>query len=187
MGQGDTSRDTAALLRHLNNYLREHPVTGPAGHSYISNEPRPTAVRPGLPINVRIIEHIDRTVAEVAAYTREANPRAEPLPENVEDVYRWCTENTLHAPEAVQQRREVLEYKHLLEHTVVAGNASIIRPHRCPECRTFGLMWDRMKQVIVCTNAECVDEDGLSTTVSFARLAHEHVAARKRIRDVSAT
>jgi hypothetical protein len=87
MGQGETSKDTAAArLRHLSNYLREHPVDGPAGHSYISNQPRATAVHPGLPINVRVLEHIDRTVAEVVQYTREANPQAEPIPDDEADI-----------------------------------------------------------------------------------------------------
>jgi hypothetical protein len=188
MGQGDTSKDTAAArLRQLSAYLREHPVDGPAGHSYISNQPRATAVHPGLPINVRVLEHIGRTVAEVVQYTREANPQAEPLPDDEADIYRWCVENTATAPDAVQQQREVLEYKHRLEHAVAAGDTDVIPPHRCPECRTWGLMWDKPRQRIVCTNSRCLDKDGLSTTVSFRRLAHEHVAARKNLRDVRAT
>ncbi|MEU5741991.1 hypothetical protein ABZ784_28865 [Streptomyces tendae] len=174
-------------FRHLTAYMRERPVTGPEGHSYIGNTPRGTATHPGLPINVRVLEHIDRTVAEVVQYTRENNPAAEPVPENIQDVYRWCVENTVHAPEAEQQRRETLEYKHQLEHAVAAGDVAVIRPHRCPECRTFGLMWDSLKQRIACTNRKCVDQDGLSTTVEFARLAHLYVTARKNIRQVRAT
>ncbi|WP_055695393.1 hypothetical protein [Streptomyces prasinopilosus] len=191
MGQGDATEDNAANaaagLRHLSKYFREHPVTGPDGHSYISNQPRATATNPGMPLNVRVLEHIDRTVAEVAAYTREVNPDAEPLPDDVLDVYRWCVENTVHAPEIVQQRREVLEYQHSLEHAVAAGDTDVIPPHPCPDCRTWGLMWDKLTRRIVCTNRRCVDEEGLSTTITFARLAHEHVTARKNLRDVRAT
>lgn len=188
MGQGDTSKDDAATrLRQLSQYFREHPVTGADGHSYISNQPRATAVNPGLPTNVRVLEHIDRTVAEVVEHTREANPDAQPLPSNALEIYRWCVENTVHAPEVVQQRREVLEYRHRLEHAVAAGDTAVIRPHRCPECNTFGLMWDDLARRIVCTNGDCVDKDGMSTTVSFARLAHRHVTSRKKLRDVRAT
>ncbi|WP_030188261.1 hypothetical protein [Streptomyces violaceorubidus] len=177
----------ASRFRDLTAYMRERPVTGPEGHSYIGNTPRGTATHPGLPINVRVLEHVDRTVAEVVQYTRENNPAAAPVPQNVQDVYRWCVENTVNAPEAEQQRRETLEYKHQLEHAVAAGDVAVIRPHRCPECGTFGLMWDNLKQRIVCTNLECVDEDGLTTIVEFARLAHLYVAARKNIRQVRAT
>ena len=96
-------------------------------------------------------------------------------------------ENTVHAPEAEQQRREMLEYRHSLEHAVTAGETDVIRPHRCPECRTFGLMWDKHSREIRCTNRECVDSDGIGTVVSFARIAHEHIAGKKNLRQVRAT
>ncbi|MFC9891495.1 hypothetical protein [Streptomyces pilosus] len=188
MGQEDTSTDSASQsLCYLSRYFRERPVTGPDGHSYTSNEPRPTATHPGLPVNVRVLERIDQTVAEVVAYTREVNPQAEPFSDDSVNVYRWCVENTVHAPEAQQLRREVLEYRHSLEHAVAAGETDVIRPHRCPECRTFGLMWDGHTRQIRCTNRECVDDNGLGTVVDFARLAQEHVAGKRKLRQVSAT
>ncbi|MFJ6068997.1 hypothetical protein ACIQHU_38910 [Streptomyces tendae] len=177
----------ASRFRHLTTFLRERPVTGPEGHSYIGNTPRGTATHPGLPINVRVLEHIDRTVAEVVQHTREINPNAAPVPEDDADIYRWYVENTANASEAEQRRRETLEYKHQLQHAVAAGDVAVIRPHRCPECRTFGLMWDRHSQRIVCTNLECVDQDGLTTTIEFARLAHLYITARKNLRQVRAT
>lgn len=182
MTHGDITDDTedsaASRLRHLTTYLREHPVTGPEGHSYISNAPRTKPTHPGLPINVRVMEHIDRTVTEVVDLVREANPAAGARPDRLSDIYRWSVEETVNSPEAVQQRRDALAYQHQLEHAVAAGDVSVIRPHRCPECRTFSLMWDRTRQRITCTNIECVDESGLATTVTFARLAHDHVAVR---------
>ncbi|MET8571828.1 hypothetical protein [Streptomyces sp. NPDC004783] len=187
MAYGDDKDTAASRLRHLTEFLHEHPITGPEGHSYIGSSPRATRAFPGLPINVRVLEHTDRTVAEVVEYTRGVNPDASPLPENVQDVYRWCVENTVNAPEAEQQRREILEYKHQLEHAVAGGDIAVIRPHRCPECRTFGLMWDKLTQRIVCTNGECVAEDGTSTVVTFDRLAVAHVTNRKSLRRVSAT
>lgn len=188
MAQGDTSEDTAAgRLHQLDQYYREHPVTGADGHSYISNQPRPSATHPGLPFNVRVLEHIDRTVTEVVDHTREINPEATPPPENVLDVYRWCAENTAHAPEVEQQRRETLEYRHWLEHAVAAGDTKVIRPHRCPDCMTFGLMWDNLTRQVRCTNRDCVDEQGLGTVVSFSRLAHERIAGKNNLRQVSTT
>lgn len=188
MTQGETSADSATQsLRHLANYFHERPVTGPDGHSYISNQPRATNTHPGLPVNVRVLERIDQTVAEVVAYTREVNPNAGQPPEDVRDVYRWCVEHTAHAPEVQQQRREILEYQHALEHAVAAGETDVIRPHRCPECRTFGLMWDGHRRVIRCTNRECVDTGGLGTIVDFNRLAQQYIAEKRKLRQVSAT
>ncbi|WP_461712201.1 hypothetical protein [Streptomyces sp. DSM 41013] len=171
----------AARLRHLNEYLLEHPVTGPSE----GRNPTRTA---SAPMSLGTLDHMRASVAEVVAYTREANPQATPLPESATDIYRWCVENTYNAPEAVQQRRDVIEYRQYLEHAIRAGDwRKVIRPQRCPECRCFGLMWQAGMQRALCTNTECVDRDGMSTTVTLARLAHEHIAGRKKLRQVRTT
>jgi hypothetical protein len=182
MGQGESTEDTAAArLRQLTQYFREHPVTGPVeGHTASRSAP--------APLSLATLDHIHASVNEVIDHTRTANPTAGPAPTRADAVYKWARENTAHAPEAVQQRRETIEYRQYLEHAIRAGDwRKVIRPQRCPECRTFGLMWQTDMQAALCTNTRCVDKDGFSTTVTLARLAHEHVAARRNIRDVSAT
>ncbi|MFD9004474.1 hypothetical protein ACFV0T_26535 [Streptomyces sp. NPDC059582] len=178
---GDTP---AGLLAELHGYFQQHPVTGPAGHSYIAAGSRPTMVHAPAPGNTNwgVIEHIGRTVGEVDQFTRKANPAATEPPAHVAAVYEWCVENTQNAPEDVQQRRDALMYRQQLEHAIAMGDKDVVRPHRCPGCNTFGLVWDRRTLSVRCTNRRCLGEDGLSTTWTLARLAHEHVIAQKSLR-----
>jgi hypothetical protein len=187
-----TEEDTAAqLLAQLHQYFRTHPVTGPAGHSYISSEPRATAVNPGAPIDLTVIAHIDASVRELADYTREANPSAEPLPTRVEAVYAWCVENTQNAPEDIQQRRDTIIYRQKLESAIAAGHHDVVRkavrPIRCPACNTFGLFWKPEVGKAVCTNGRCLTKDGLSHRWSLARIATAHIEAQQKISQVRAT
>ena len=176
---GEDTDDTASnRLRILNRHFREHPVTGPEGHSVTGPTSRPTAVAPGLPFPAQIVEHIDRSVAEVAAHARAVNPDAGPLPARVEAVYDWYREHTANAPAAQRQRRDTIEYRQRLEHAIAMGDTKVIRPHRCPACKTFGLMWIHEAQRAVCTNSRCTTKTGLSSSWSLARLAYAHVAAQ---------
>ncbi|KPC67991.1 hypothetical protein ADL27_57560 [Streptomyces sp. NRRL F-6602] len=175
----DSTDSAAARLRHLNQYFLEHPVTGPVeGHA-----PTTTA---STPMSLGTLSHIDASVREIIKHTRKANPDAGQAPTRAAAIYDWAREHTAHAPEDVQQRRDVIEYRQYLEHAVRAGDwRKVIRPHRCPECGTFGLM--RRGGRILCTNSKCTDTDGLSTTVTLARLAHEHVTGRKNLRRTRTT
>ena len=176
---GADKDDTASnRLRILNTHYREHPVTGPEGHSVTTSASRPTAVAPGLPYPAQIVEHIDRSVAEVAAHARTVNPAAGPVPARVEAVYDWYREHTANAPAAQQQRRDTIVYRQRLEHAIAMGDTKVIRPHRCPGCRTFGLMWIAEAQRAVCTNSRCTTKTGLSSSWTLAKLAYEHVAAQ---------
>jgi hypothetical protein len=177
----NTARDTAAKrLRHLHEYYLKHPVTGPTPR-------RPPTIEASAPLNLATLSHIQTSVREVTELTRAANPDAGPAPSRPEAVYDWCRQQTEHADETTQQRLEAIEYRHYLEHAIRAGDKKVIRKHRCPECRTWGLMWDATSQRALCTNTECVDSDGCSTTVTLARLAYEHVTARKNLRQARTT
>ena len=176
-GDGDGA---AARLQHLQTYYREHPVTGPLeGHT--------TLVHPGAPLSLGTLDHITASVREVAEHTRALNPHAGPVPEAAAAVYDWAREHTEHADPIDRERGEVIEYRQMLEHAVRAGDIKVIRRHRCPKCRCWGLMWLGEAQRAVCTNTECVDRDGFSNQFSLSRLATEHVASRKNLRTVSAT
>lgn len=189
MGRTDTDdTDASSRLAQLHAYFRQHPVTGPDGHSYISSEPRATQVAPGLPFNVAVVEHITAAVREVEAHTRAANPDAGPLPEHVADVYDWAREHTEHAPEDVQQRRDTVEYRQGLEHAIAAGDFSVIRRHRCPDCGAPGLYWQQQRGEALCVNRHCARRNGgTHRTFDVARLAYEHIQARKNLRQARAT
>jgi hypothetical protein len=185
---GTADGETAAgRLHELYAHYRQHPVKSAAGHSYISSAPRPTAVAPEALVDLDVVDHIQASLREVVDDTLAANPDAGPLPARVEGAYRWYVENTAHAPEAVRQRRDTVIYRQGLEHAIAMGNVKVIRPHRCPQCRTLGLMWPRGAEAAVCTNRNCVDADGMSSTWTLARLAYEHVAGQKNHGRVSAT
>ncbi|MEZ7005619.1 hypothetical protein [Streptomyces sp. AD55] len=179
MASGDDS--AAKRLRQLNTYFREYPVIGPV-------EGRTPTTTTAAPLSLATLDHINHSVTEVIKYTRKANPDAGPAPTRADAVYDWARQHTQHAPAAVQQRRDTIEYRQYLEHAIRVGDwRKAIRPQRCPECRTFGLMWQGDMQRALCTNTECVDADGFSTTVTLAQLAYQHVAARKKIRQARAT
>jgi len=173
--------DTAAKqLAGLHQYFLEYPITGPA-------EIPPASRTASVPLNLGTVDHIHASVQEVVDHTRTVNPAPEPLPRRVQDVYAWCRANTQHADAAQQQRRETIIYRQYLEHAIRAGEHEVIPPHRCPSCRTWGLMWMPAAQRAVCTNLECVTRDGTSNTFTLARLAYEHVAAQTELARARAT
>lgn len=186
---GSDSPDSAGqLLAQLHHYFRQHPITGPDGHSYISSEPRATAAAPGLPFNARVVEHIDASVQEVAAHTRDANPDAGPLPDHVAGIYDWARAQTEHAPEDVQQRRDTLEYRHRLEHAIAAGDHLVVRPHRCLDCGAPGLYWQEDLRKALCVNRHCARRNGgIHQKYTLAQLAFVHIENRKNLRQARAT
>jgi hypothetical protein len=177
----DTTATTS--LRLLNRYFRERPTTSAEGHSYIGSAPRATATAPGLPYNATVTDLIDSSVAEVADHTRAVNPDAGPLPARLEAVYDWYREHTAHADEDQRRRGEAIVYRQQLEHAIAMGAFEVVRPHRCPACATFSLMWRQERQRALCTNQRCLGRDGMSRTWTLARLAYEHVAVEKTSRE----
>jgi len=181
-----TEDDTAASrLGTLLAHFTQHPVTGPAGRSFVSAAPRATPDAPAAPINLEVVDHITASIREVVDDTLAANPDAGPLPARVEAVYGWYVANTINAPEAVRQRRDTIVYRQALEHALAMGETKVVRPHRCPDCDTFSLMWSRPLSQIVCTNRKCTTDDGTSKIVTTARIAYHHIAAmsEKTVRD----
>ena len=172
--EGERERDTAASrLKLLSKHFREHTRTAPA-------ERTSRRATPGTPLNLTVADHINASVTEVAGHTREVNPAAGPLPPRVEAVYDWYLANTALAPAAEQQRRDTIVYRQYLEHAIAMGDTKVIRPHRCPACRTFGLMWPEGADRAWCTNTRCTTKGGLCNSWTLARLAYEHVAAQCR-------
>ncbi|MGW2740555.1 hypothetical protein ACWC4D_40980 [Streptomyces sp. NPDC001288] len=182
----DTDSDSASQrLAELDAYFREHPVTGPEGHSYTRFGGHHTSTAPGMPYNTRVADHIDRSVTEVVQHTQAANPGTVlPAPDRIADVYDWAREHTEHAPDDVQLRRDILEYRHRLEHAVHAGDVSVVRPHRCPACQTLGLYWRPEFQRAVCLNLHCARKNhGISHRWTLGRLALERVTLEKTLRE----
>lgn len=172
MGTDDTA---AARLHLLRTHFLERPRTAPTQRSA-------TTTIPGTPVDLAVVDHITASVAEVAEHTRAVNPNAGPLPTEAEDVYAWYREHTRHAPEVVRQRGDVIVYRQRLEHAIAVGDTSVVRPHRCPACATFGLSWQPDMGRVICLNRRCVTKSGSTRTWSLARIAYEHVAGQKSLR-----
>lgn len=179
MGNGDD--DTAATnLRLLDQHFRQHPVTGPTERS------APTA-KATTPVDLNIVDHIQACVTEITTDALAVNSRPSPLPDRVADIYTWYLENTKTAGEAQRRRGATIIYRQKLEHAIAMRDYKVIPPHRCPACRTFGLMWRPQLQRALCTNMKCLNDEAMSNTWTLARLAYEHIAGRENIRQVSAT
>jgi hypothetical protein len=186
MGTGD--EDTAAVqLRLLDQNFRQHPVTGPEGHSFVSSAPRSTPTSPGIPYDTDVVDHIRACVSEIATEVLAVNPRPGPLPKRVGAVYDWFLDNTKTADHAQRQRRAAIIYRQQLEHAIALGEAKVIRRHRCPQCRTMGLFWKPALKRALCTNARCLTDEGTSNTWTLAHLAYTHIAERENHGRVSAT
>lgn len=180
MAQGDTQDTAAARLKHLNEFFREHPVTGPS----IGHAPSRSA---SAPLSLGTLSHVHASVREVIEHTMDVNPDAPMPPSRADAVYDWSRKHTANAPEAERQRAETIEYRQYLEHAIRAGDVKVIRPHRCPECRCLGLMWQDDMQRALCTNSACVDGSGFSHTFTLSQLATEYIERQKNVRRARAT
>jgi len=163
--------DTAAKrLAELQQHFREHPALRlEDGHSgRRSSSP---------PLRLATLDHIRACVQEVTDLCRDINPTAGPLPQRVQDVYDWCRANTECCEADQRLRREAIIYRQSMEHAILTGDHTVVRPHRCPACRTFGLMWVVPVRRAVCTNLYCTRKDGRPNSFTLARLAYECVAS----------
>ncbi|MFC8207891.1 hypothetical protein [[Kitasatospora] papulosa] len=119
------------------------------------------------------------SVTEAETHVLAAAPGAGRYTGKAADVYNWMRGRTAHLDDTQQSAREALIYRQGLEHAIAAGDTKVIRPHRCPACRTYGLFWREQAGHAACVNRHCVDEHGLSRTWSLERLAQQHIADRK--------
>ncbi|MGH8917430.1 MAG: hypothetical protein ACRD0H_03680, partial [Actinomycetes bacterium] len=70
-------------------------------------------------------------------------------------------------------------YRQDLEHAIAMGEYEVIRPHRCPGCKTFGLQWVPRFQRAICPHQRCRDEDGMVHRWDLSQLAHAHIQSQK--------
>lgn len=142
---------------------------------------RRTAPTATAPLNLGIVDYIGAAVAEVEQHTRSAAPDAGDYLGDAAGVYDWMREHTAHLDDERQATREQVIYRQSLEHAILMGNDKVVRPHRCPECQCFGLLWDSARRKAVCSNLDCVDDRGLTNAWSLNRLAFERITAEKKL------
>ncbi|MFF6844693.1 hypothetical protein ACFY8X_38885 [Streptomyces tanashiensis] len=173
MSSGDTL-NPAERLR----LLQDEYLVPSAGHRA---ERVSRSTEPGTPIRLAVYDHMRKSVGEVVALaTSMCDDQAPftPPPAKAADVYQWLVEETDHLNALRQQARDAVIYRQGLEHAIVMGDLLAIRPHPCPSCATWGLVWNRERETVVCLNRRCADDDGQLTTWTLAQIAENHVARR---------
>ncbi|MFD9443459.1 hypothetical protein [Streptomyces sp. NPDC060001] len=169
---GRTDDDTAeasAGLHLLDTHYREHPQTGPTGR-------RATNATPGTPLNIGIVDHITRCVAEVVDHARTEAPKPTgPLPDRVADIYDWYLQHTADAGPEARLRRDIIIKRQQMEHAIALGDHKVVRTHWCPGCRTLGLKWNSHARRAMCLNGRCLDRHGAGRSWTLARLATQYI------------
>lgn len=179
MGHGDDTT-TAQRLRLLQAEFLVPGSTGPGDGRSATRTTSPALV------NLGIVDHMRSSTTEVIEYVQAEAPDAGRYTGEAPGVYAWMRESTKDTTPEKRDVRDAIVYRQGLEHAVAAGNYKVIRPHRCPACRTFGLFWVPAAGQAACVNRHCIDDEGLARTWSLARLAQQHIADQK-LRAVSTT
>lgn len=178
MGIGD-DETTASRLRLLQAEFLE-PERRPSLTARTTTPPPPT-----VPVNLGIVDYIGAQVAEVVAQARTdmpaSHPDATPAPADPAALYGWWQSIPVTSEERQATRDQVI-YRQGLEHAIRMGNTKVVRPLRCPECECFGLLWVDARRKAICTNLDCVDDDGLSNAWTLKRLAYERIAGEKMLK-----
>ena len=178
MGIGDDST-TASRLR-----LLQDEFIQPAQNREPGARTAPTATA-SAPLNLAIVDHIRSAIDEVIAHARvdmpETHPDATPAPADPADLYGWWKSIPV-SDEDQQTARDQVIYRQGLEHAILMGNTKVVRPLRCPECECLGLLWVDARRKAVCTNLDCVDDNGLSNAWTLKRLAYERIAAERMLK-----
>lgn len=168
MGQ-DTAGEAGRALRLLNHPDLRHPrAAGPS-------ERRATSTTPSAPLNLGIVDYLDKQIGQVVDLTRQVNAAAGPVPENLEALYDWCIENTGDADDAQRAYRDIVFERQRLEHAVRLGEHDEVCKHPCPACGCWGLMWQMAGNRARCTNRTCHTPDGLGSTWTLGRLAAQKI------------
>lgn len=138
--------------------------------------PRTRAPHSPSPIDLDILDHVTRSVAEIVTHTRAVAPDAGPAPADAAKVYAWMRDHTAHLDETRQRVRDTLVFRQSLEHAVRMGDEKAIRRERCPGCECWGLFWRAAAKRAVCVNRYCVDDMGRPSVWTLAQLAQHHMA-----------
>lgn len=171
---GDTD-DAAFRLHLLDTEFREHPNHGPS-------ERRAPQMSASAPLNLDMLDHLDRCRDEVIQHARAGGATLRSLPTRVREVYDWWEEQTKDAAPQVQLQRDIVIYRQSLENAIRLGDEKVVRPHPCPGCGTYGLEWQPRPAKAICVNRRCRDKNGMAHQWSLARLATQYVMEQEKRR-----
>lgn len=177
MHSGDTSTP-AERLRLIDKYFLAPGGGGPRA------ERTARATEPAAALRLDVYDHLRGSVDEAAELAKSLCDGAEPYeprPAKLEDTYQWLVEETSHLDQRRQMARDAVIYRQGLQHAILMGDADIICRHPCPDCVTWGLVWDRHREQVVCRNHHCADDDGRPTTWTLKQLAEDHIARKNHL------
>ena len=175
-GRSGSHADTAgARLRLLQQELTQPRPrsTQPSGRTRPAHAPSP--------LNEGILDHFASSVNEVIehGHTVGVASDAGPAPHDSR-VYAWLEQATPHLDAAEALARDSMMARQALEHSIKAGDVTVIRRISCPACGCWGLFWQDARQIAACTNHYCTDRTGRPSTWTLKRLARHQVQATSR-------
>ena len=172
-GGSDTSASTAgSRLRALQQELAQ-----PIARRGDGQPGRATAVHGPAPLDLGLMDYLDRHVAEAATVTRQLAPDAGQAPRTAE-VYAWMEEQTAHLDAERALVRDAMVYRHNLALAIAAGDDAVVRREPCPGCGCWGTTWNAATRRAMCPVRSCTDKRGRPSTWSLAQLAEEAVRTR---------
>jgi len=174
MGADDTAHTAAARLRLLVNEFTTPRRTGGAAESPV---PRQLPTQPSTPVDLGMLDYVQRQIGEIIDHTRQAAPDAGPPPADVVDSYRWMRDHTAHAAPEQRLARDAMMERHSLEHALAMGDTSVIRRITCPRCHCWSLFWQSARRVAACVNRRCLDR-GRPSLWTLRQLAEYRVQKR---------
>jgi hypothetical protein len=143
-----------------------------------------TRVHGAAPVNQTVLAHLASCDGEIAAFIDRARKRVPPaeddgqLPNRAGAYDRARYQAEVLGGDA-QEYLDVMEWRHRITSALLLGDIDVIRPERCPACRTFGLVWVSETRTASCVNRYCA-VDGVPRAWTIAQLAVERMARRPR-------
>ncbi|MFI2620443.1 hypothetical protein [Streptomyces sp. NPDC018584] len=175
MGTGEA--DAAATTAAARMRLLEQEFTTPRRHGDTGRPTRPSTAT--APLDLGMHDYRQASVDEVVTHTRALVPEATTPPAKASAVYDWMRQHTAHLANEQRQAADAVVYRQSLEHALAIGDESVVRRQPCPACGCWGLFWNAAARRAACVNQHCTDTRGQARTWSLARLASQHIAARK--------
>ncbi|MFJ3699579.1 hypothetical protein ACIPW9_36560 [Streptomyces sp. NPDC090052] len=182
--EATSRRDTATTASRMRLLRREFTTAPRPAPTQFVDDPRTAAPRSRTspahspaPMDLGVLDHVIAAVTEVIEHTLAVAPDAGPAPTMPDEVYQWAATATSTAGPGEQQARDTIIYRQGLEHAIAMGEDTVIRRHPCPQCGTYGLLWQSAARRAVCVHTRCTTRDGGPTSWSLAQLARHHVAA----------
>ncbi|MBI0311663.1 hypothetical protein [Streptomyces javensis] len=139
-------------------------------------------VHGSAPANTLVLDHLAACDGEVADFIAAA--RQAPVSSNTSgdsgraSVYRRARVQAEELGLDWKRYLEAMEWRHATSTALLMGDKDVIRPERCPACRTFGLVWVEDSNAAMCVNRYCAVR-GQPRMWTLTQLAAEHVADRQ--------